>query len=189
MGLLKNVEPDIIFRHFALSVIFIASVAYYINNYIMPVVESYKDQQRFTRTTQQVLAQTKAVNADAKEKIASFSSANFKQLEVFSGKINESVIQKNMPKGFLRLNIKKLNEEFIPQEQLKQTHYTISGEVAQNNLNLVLSIVPVLQSKNISATFELPFSIKKIPAKKKGAKDTLSFSMGIAITQSTYKRM
>lgn len=182
MGLLKNVEPDIIFRHFILSVIFIGSVAYYINDYILPVVDSYKEQQRFTRTTQSVLEQTKAINADAKQKISSFSSANFKQLEVFGGKINEALIQKNLPKGLSGVKIKKLNEEFIPEEQLKQTHYSISGEVGANGLNVVLSIVPTLQQKNISATFELPFSVKKT---KKG---NLAFSLGIAVTQSTYKR-
>ena len=61
MAILKDVEPDIIFRHIVWSVLFIAAVAYYINVDIMPNVDSYKEQVRFTRVTQDVLASTKAV--------------------------------------------------------------------------------------------------------------------------------
>ena len=181
MALLKEVEPDIIFRHFVWSVLFVASVAYYTNNYIMPSVNTYKDQKRQTRVSEQTLEQTRAINANAKSKIDAFSGENYKQLAVFSGKINEALIQKNLPKGFLKINVKKLNEEVIPEEQLKKTHFSISGEVKPQNLNLVHQIVPKLHEKNISAIFELPFWLKKT------AKGNLAFSLGIAITQSTYK--
>ena len=74
MALLKNVEPDIIFRHFVWSVLFIASVAYYINTHIMPNIAIYKEQVRFTRVTQMTLEQTRAVNKDAKSRVQSFSN-------------------------------------------------------------------------------------------------------------------
>ncbi|RDU67652.1 hypothetical protein CQA53_01225 [Helicobacter didelphidarum] len=182
MALLKDVEPDIIFRHFILSILFVGSVAYYINTFIMPNIDSYKEQVRFTRTTQSVLETTRAINADAQSKINSFSNANYKELKVFSGKINEATIRKSLPKGFLKINVKRLNEEFIPNEQLKKTHYTISGEVGANNLGLILNIVPKLHENNISAILNLPFTLKKT------AKNNLEFSLGVSITQSTYTR-
>lgn len=182
MAILKDVEPDIIFRHIVWSVLFIAAVAYYINVDIMPNVDSYKEQVRFTRVTQDVLASTKAVRDNAQAKINAFSGANHEKIKVFNGVINESVIRKNLPKGFLRINVKKMGEEIIPQDQLKKQFYAITGEVGINNLALILDIVPKLHAKNISAILELPFVVQKT---KKG---NLSFELRIAITQSTYKR-
>lgn len=182
MAILKDVEPDIIFRHLVWSVLFVAAVAYYINMYIMPNVAAYKEQVRFTRVTQSVLDSTRAIHESAKTKIDAFSGENYDQIKVFSGTINESVIRKNLPKGFIKINVKKTNEELIPQDQLKKQYYAISGEVGVNNLALILDIVPKLHEKNVSAILELPFVIQTT---KKG---NLAFEIRIAITQSTYKR-
>ncbi len=182
MAILKDVEPDVIFRHLVWSVLFVAAVAYYINMYIMPNVEAYKEQVRFTRVTQSVLASTKAVRDNAQATINAFSGSNYDQIKVFSSAINEAIIRKNLPKGFLRINVKKIHEELIPQDQLKKQYYAISGEVGINNLKLILDIVPKLHEKNVSAILELPFIVQKT------AKGNLAFELRIAITQSTYKR-
>ncbi len=182
MIFLKDTEPDIIFRHFIWSVLFIAAVAYYINTYILPNVEDYKEQVRFTRVTSEVLENTKAINLNAQSQVNSFSDSNYEKLKVFGGNINESIIKKNLPKGFLRINVKKIGEKVIPQDQLKKQFYSINGEVSINNLSLVFDIVPTLHTKNISAILELPLSLKKTP------KGNLSFETKIAITQSTYAR-
>lgn len=180
MAILKDVEPDIIFRHIVWSVLFVAAVAYYVNIEIMPNVAAYKEQVRFTRVTQSVLASTKAVRDNAQEKINAFSGENYEQIKVFTGVINEAMIRKNLPKGFLRINVKKTKEEMISEEQLKKQFYVISGEVGINNLALIFDIIPKLHDKSISAILELPFIIQKT---KKG---NLAFEMSIAITQSTY---
>ncbi len=182
MALFKDVEPDVIFRHLVWSVLFVSAVAYYINVYILPHIESYKEQVRFTRVTREVLENTKAINTNAQSRVNAFSNSNYEKLKVFGGNINESVIRKNLPKGFLRLNVKKLREEVIPKDQLKKQFYSISGEVGINNLTLILDIVPTLHKKNMSAILELPLSLKKTP------KGNLAFSIQIAITQSTYTR-
>lgn len=182
MALLKEVEPDIIFRHIVWSVLFVAAVAYYINIDIIPNITAYKEQVRFTRVTQNVLDSTKAVRDNAQAKINAFSGENYEQIKVFSGVISESTILKSLPKGFLRINVKKIKEELIPQDQLKKQFYAINGEVGINNLALIFDIIPKLHGKNISAILELPFVIQKT---KKG---NLAFEVRIAITQSTYKR-
>lgn len=178
--MLKHVEPDIIFRHLVWSVLFVASVAYYINTYILPNIADYKEQMRFTRVTQNTLMQTRAVNKDAQSRVNAFSDVNREKLQVFSGNVNEAVIRKFLPKGFLRINVKKSKEEFIPQDQLKKVFYSINGEVSPNNLRLILDIVPKLHDKNVSAILELPLRIQKT------AKGNLMFESNIAITQSTY---
>ena len=183
MALLKDVEPDIIFRHIVWSVLFVAAVAYYINLDILPNVEAYKDQVRFTRVTQGILDSTKAVRDNAQAKIDAFSGQNYEQIKVFSGTISESMILKSLPKGFLRVNVKKIKEELIQQEQLKKQFYAIKGEVGINNLALIFDIIPKLQDKSISAILELPFVIQKTN------KGNLAFEVRIAITQSTYKRL
>lgn len=182
MALLKNVEPDIIFRHFVWSVLFIASVAYYINTHIMPNIAIYKEQVRFTRVTQMTLEQTRAVNKDAKSRVQSFSNINHETLQVFGKQINEATLKKYLPKGFLNINVKKTRDEFIKEDQLKKTYFTIYGETESNNLPLILSIVPKLQEKKISVVFELPFNLKK------NSKNNLEFNLNIAVTQSTYKQ-
>ena len=135
MALLKNVEPDIIFRHFVWSVLFIASVAYYINTHIMPNIAIYKEQVRFTRVTQMTLEQNRAVNKDAKSRVQSFSNINHETLQVFGKQINEATLKKYLPKGFLNINVKKTRDEFIKEDQLKKTYFTIYGETESNNLN------------------------------------------------------
>lgn len=181
MILFKDAEPDVIFRHIVWSVLFVSAVAYYINIDIMPNVETYKEQVRFTRVTQNVLDSAKAVRDSMQKKIYAFSDGNYEKIKTFNGVINESIIRKNLPKGFLRINVKKTDEKLIPQEQLKKQFYVIAGEVRINNLSLILDIVSNLRTKNISATLELPFVVQKT---KKG---NLSFELNIAITQSTYK--
>lgn len=182
MAILKDVEPDIIFRHIVWSVLFVVAVVYYINVDIMPHVETYKEQVRFTRVTQDVLANTRAVRDNAQAKIDAFSGKNREKIKVFNGVINEAVIRKNLPKGFLRINVKKTGEDLIPKDQLKQQFYMITGEVGINNLSLILDIIPKLHANNMSAILELPFVVQKT---KKG---NLSFELHLAITQSTYKR-
>ncbi|TLE01461.1 hypothetical protein LS73_001315 [Helicobacter muridarum] len=181
MELFNEVEPDIIFRHLVWSVLFITGTGYYINNYIMSESNQYKEQIRHNRVTQSTLEQTRSINEDAKKKINSISR-NAQKLDTFSISTNAAGIHKIVQQGFLKINVKRIGEENIPQNQLKKTKYSIDGEVGINNLSLILDIVPKLQAQNVSATLELPLFLKK------NAKGNIDFSLGLSITQSTYLR-
>ncbi|RDU72503.1 hypothetical protein CQA66_04095 [Helicobacter aurati] len=182
MGLFKEVEPDNIFRHFIWSILFISGTAYYTNTYIMPETRHYKEQLRFNQVTQSTLEQTRTINEQAQKKVNSLADTNSQELKVFSGSLNEATIRKIIQPGFLKINVRKLGEKNIPQDQLKKIQYSISGEVAASNLSYVLDIIPRLQSKHISAILDLPLSLKK------NTKGNIDFSLGMSITQSTYLR-
>ncbi|RDU60078.1 hypothetical protein [Helicobacter sp. MIT 14-3879] len=180
MALFNDVEPNAIFRHLVWSVLFIASTAYYINTYILPHANQYKEQLHFNRITQSTLQQTRVINENARNTVNAFSSSNNQKLQVFSGSLNENAMRKIIQQGFLKINVRKIGEKNIPQDQLKQIQYSVSGEVATNNLFLILQIIPRLHEKYISAILDLPLSLKK------NARGNIDFSLGFSIMQSTY---
>ena len=182
MAIFKDVEPDNIFRHLVWSVIFVIATIYYANTYIVPNSNQYKEQVRFNRVTEDTLKQTRAINEEAKMKVDTFSSANSTKLGAFSGSLSEAEMRKIIQKDFIALNISKLREKLIPKDHLKQIQYSVSGEVAINDLFSVLQIVPRLHAKHISAIVDLPLSLKK------NTKGNIEFSLGVSITQSTYSR-
>ncbi len=177
----KDVEPDIIFRHFVWSVLFIAACAFYINNQILPNVGSYKEQMRFNRVSQVTLEQTRAINESVESKVNSFSIDDKQKLWGSPLIVNEKFLRDNMPRGFLKLAISKKGEEDIAKDKIRKKFYGISGEVSLSKSSLILDIVPTLHEKGVNAVLELPLKIKK------NAKGNLDFVANISIVESTYK--
>lgn len=154
-----NVDTELVVRNMIFFVFFVLFSGIFIDNFLFPVVEQYKNQTLEEKKEKIVLAQVQKDFEAAQSVLIRTKKANDRILDTMSHDFSRDRFKNGLSKYFSNVKVDKKSSQKSLENQIQDDVYFVQGETRDlENLNKFLTD---LEMASVSVKILLPIIVKK----------------------------
>lgn len=176
-----DISPDIAIKNMVMFVVFVSIASGIINYYTWPAVLKLKESVTKKQEANFMLEAIDKKLKRVKDNTLALKDANILALKRLSHDADAAKLKEQYGSYFIKLDIKKINEENLPNKEISIIRYKFSGVV--KDAFTLSKFITDINSSDEALTISLPILMQK----NKADQSLLDFTLYIDVNVSTYK--